>query len=403
MKYLELHNHLKNIENYQDDCIAIDENLVIRNFTFHSSYRFLLPGGLGNNDDYEYIPSMPNDYEPDVIQEMLNKKDAEIQENITFRYHVIMPSKEKKSQKIIMMFHGFNEKYWNKYLPWAKHLADKTGKAIVMFPIAFHMNRAPAIWSNSREMYNVSNQRKQRHPEIINSSLSNVAISTRLHNKPQRFIWSGLQSFYDVMDFIEIIKANKHPAIHPEASIDFVSYSIGTFLGEIIMMSNKNGYFSESRYATFCGGAVFNRISPVSKFILDSEANVSLYSFVVEHLESHMKRDEILRHYMKTEPEGKNFRCMLNYKTLTSYREDMFRKMADRLYAIVLEKDEVILPYEVQNTLKGVRRDIPVRIETLDYPYKYIHEEPFPLQEKIKDEVDKQFRLTFDLIADFLS
>ena len=403
MKYFELHNHLKNIENYQDDNIKIDENLVIRNFTFHSNYRFLLPGGLGNNDDYEYIPSVPEEYEPDVIQEMLNKKDAEIQENITFRYHMIMPAGEKKSRKTIMMFHGFNEKYWSKYLPWAKHLADKTGKAIVMFPIAFHMNRAPAVWSNSREMYHVSNQRKQRHPEIISSSLSNVAISTRLHNKPQRFIWSGLQSFYDVMDFIEIIKANKHPAIHPDASIDFVSYSIGTFLGEVLLMSNKNGYFSESRYATFCGGAVFNRISPVSKFILDSEANVSLYSFVVEHLESHMKRDEILRHYMKTEPEGKNFRCMLNYKTLTSYREDMFRKMADRIYAIVLEKDEVILPYEVQNTLQGVKRDIPVQIETLDYPYRYIHEEPFPLQEKIKDEVDKQFRLTFNLIADFLS
>lgn len=170
----------------------------------------------------------------------------------------------------------------------------------------------------------------------------------------------------------------------------------------MITNSNKNGYFSESRYATFCGGAVFNRISPVSKFILDSEANVSLYSFVVEHLESHMKRDEILRHYMKTEPEGKNFRCMLNYKTLTSYREEMFRKMADRIYAIVLEKDEVILPYEVMNTLQGVKRDIPIRIDTLDYPYKYIHEEPFPLQEKIKDEVDKQFRLTFDKIADFL-
>lgn len=213
------------------------------------------------------------------------------------------------------MFHGFNEKYWSKYLPWAKYLADKTGKAIVMFPIAFHMNRAPAIWSDTREMYNVSNQRKQRHPEIISSSLSNVAISTRLHNKPQRFIWSGLQSYYDVMDFIEIVKDGKHPAIHKDASIDFVSYSIGTFLGEIVMMSNKNGYFSNSRYVTFCGGAVFNRISPVSKFILDSEANVSLYSFVVEHLE---------------------------------------------------------------------------------------HEEPFPLQEKIRDEVDKQFRLTFDKVADFL-
>ncbi len=402
MNYLDLYHHLKAIENYTDDRIVIDENLVMRNFTFSSNYKFLLPGGLGNNDDYEYIPVTPEDYEPDVIQQMLNKKDAEIQENMEFRYHIIMPANQEKSNRIIFMFHGFNEKYWNKYLPWAKYIADKTGKAIVMFPIAFHMNRAPAVWSNSREMFKVSNERKKRHPEIISSTLSNVAISTRLHNKPQRFIWSGLQSYYDVIDLVESIKSGEHPAIEKEASMDFFSYSIGTFLGEILMMSNKNDYFSDSKYVTFCGGAVFNRLSPVSKFILDSEANVSLYSFVVEHLESHMKRDEILRHYMNTEPEGKNFRCMLNYKTLTSYREDLFRKMNKQLYGIVLQKDEVVPPYEVINTLQGTLRDIPIKIEMLDYPYKYTHEEPFPLHEKIKEEVDLQFRITFDKISDFL-
>ncbi|MBB4037314.1 hypothetical protein GGR21_003231 [Dysgonomonas hofstadii] len=402
MKYIDLYDHLRKIENYTDNEIDIDENLVIRNFTFESNYRFILPGGLGNNDDYEYIPSFPKDYEPDVIQQMLNKKDSEIAENIKFRYHIMMPKNIEKAKGIIFLFHGFNEKTWYKYLPWAKYIVDKTGKSIVMFPIAFHMNRAPATWSSTREMYRVSEQRKQRHPDVICSSLSNVAISTRLHNKPQRFIWSGLQTYYDVIDFVENFKEGLHPAIDKDATIDFFSYSIGTFLGEILMMSNKDGHFSDSRYATFCGGAVFNRLTPVSRFILDSEANVSLYSFVVEHLESHMKRDEVLRHYMHTHPEGNNFRSMLNYRCLTGEREQRFKDMSQQFYAVTLAKDEVVPTYEVVNTLQGSLRDIPIKIEELDYPYKYIHEDPFPAIPKIADIVDEQYRMTFEKISEFL-
>lgn len=402
MKYIDLFNHLKDIENYTEEHISIDDNFEMRNFSFESKYRFLLPGGSGNSDDYEFIPNSMEDYEPDIIQRMLNKKDSEIVENIHFRYHVILPKNVVKSKGVIFMFHGFNEKYWNKYLPWAYRLSEITGKAVLMFPIAFHMNRAPCAWSNSREMFSVSQQRKTRHPNVISSSLSNVAISTRLHNKPQRFIWSGLQTYYDVIDLVEYIKAGHHPCIDQDAQIDFCSYSIGTFLGEIIIMTNKNGYFSNSHYATFCGGAVFNRFSPVSKFILDSEANVSLYSFVVEHLESHMKRDEILRHFLTAHDEGRNFRCMLNYKTLTSYRDEQFRQLADRIYAVTLQKDEIIPPYEIENTLLGVKRDNKVKIDVLDFPYPYKHEDPFPALPKIADEVDRQFCDVFARIGGFL-
>jgi len=404
MEYIDLYNHLKKIECYDKNEVIIDDETVLKNFNFESNYRFILPGGSGNNDDYEYIPCGPeHEYEPDIIQEMLNKKDAEIMENIKFRYHMVVPRGQGKAKEILFMFHGFNEKYWIKYLPWAKYIASKTGKSIVLFPIAFHMNRAPAVWSDKREMYSISQRRKSRHPDVICSSLSNVAISTRLHNKPQRFIWSGLQTYYDVIDLVENIKAGLHPAIDANAVIDIFSYSIGSFLSEILMMTNKNGYFSKSRFVTFCGGAVFNRLSPVSKFILDSEANVSLYSYVVEHLESHMKRDEVLRHYLGgTHPEGVNFRSMLNYKTLTSYRESKFREMSDRIYAISLNEDTVVPAYEIVNTLQGVKRDIPIRIDVLDFPYKYVHEDPFPALENIKKQVTEQFERTFDLVCEFI-
>lgn len=405
MEYIDLFNHLSKIINYDDDEIVIDDRTVIRNYSFESKYRFILPGGAGNNDDFEYLPSENEpDVEPDVIQEMLNKKDAQIVENINFRYHLMMPSSVKKAKEIVLLFHGFNEKHWAKYLPWAKYIADKTGKSILFFPIAFHMNRAPAAWSDKREMYAISEKRKERHPDVINSSLSNVAISTRLHNKPKRFIWSGLQTYYDTIDLIEFIKAGKHPAIEADAHIDIVSYSIGTFLAQVLMMTNENRYFSNSKLVSFCGGAVFNRLSPVSKFILDSEANVSLYSYVVEHLESHMKRDEVLGYYLNGKLlEGKNFRSMLNYRTLTKYRERTYKDMSDRIYAITLSEDSVVPAYEVINTLQGVSRDIPIKVDILEYPYKYKHEDPFPAIESIKTEVTKQFERTFDLVCDFLS
>ena len=403
MDYIDLFKHLKSIESYDEDEIIIDDKTVLKNFDFESKYRSILPGGANNNDDYEYIPGDDQFYEPDIIQQMLNKKDAEITENINFRYHVIMPEGDERSKKVLLMFHGFNEKYWTKYLPWAKYIANRTGKSILLFPIAFHMNRAPAAWSNTREMYSISQQRKERHPDVICSSLSNVAISTRLHNKPQRFIWSGLQTYYDIINLLETIKADRHPAISPDASFDIFSYSIGSFLAEILMMTNKNGYFSDSKFVSFCGGAVFNRLSPVTKFILDSEANVSLYSYLVEHLESHLKRDKVLNHYMGgTYPEGLNFRAMLDYKVFTKERESIFRNMSDRIYAITLMQDTVVPAYEVINTLQGVNRDIPVRIDILDFPYKHSHEDPFPALEKIKEQVTEHFRKTFDLICEFL-
>ena len=271
--YIDTFNHLKDIENYTDKEIHIDESIVMHNFDFQSKAQSILPGGKNNHDDYEFIPA---DYEPDVIREMLNKNDAEIMENINFKYHTLSFKSDKKAKGIILMFHGFNEKVWAKYLPWAKYLLEKTGKTIVMFPIAFHMNRAPLAWSNTREMYKISQERKERHPNVICSSLSNVAISTRLHNKPQRFIWSGLQTYYDVVELFEEIKKGEHPIIAPDATVDVFAYSIGCLLAEILMMTNKDGYLDNSRFVAFCGGAVFNRLSPVSKFILDSEANVSL-------------------------------------------------------------------------------------------------------------------------------
>ncbi|MDR1124715.1 MAG: DUF6051 family protein [Deltaproteobacteria bacterium] len=402
MEYTALYKYLKQVCNYSDDEIKLDCNLVLRNYNFSSRIRFMQPfTETGVNNALPEITS--DDEELAGVQMLLNKPDSEVEDNLNFRYHVIFPAGVQKAAGIIILLHGFNEKYWDKYLPWAACLAGNTGKAVVMFPIAFHMNRAPTLWSDKRHMQRASTERKKRYPVLINSTLSNVAMSTRLHNRPDRFIWSGFETYHDIIDFVESIKNGRHPGIEPEASIDFCSYSIGTFLGEVVMTTNEGGYFSKSRYATFCGGPVFNRLSPVSKFILDSESNVSLYSYLVEHLESHMKNSPQLAHLLGGAfEEGINFKSLLNYRLHLPYREEKFREFSDRLYAIALARDEVVPAYEVINTLQGSRKDIGVRVDVLDYPYIYRHEDPFPINGRITAEVDRQFRATFDKICSFI-
>jgi hypothetical protein len=265
------------------------------------------------------------------------------------------------------------------------------------------MNRAPYDWSDRRKMFSVSEFRRSKFPYILNSTLVNVAISTRLHSHPQRFFWSGLQTYYDVIQLIETIKSGKHPLIASEASIDFFAYSIGCLLAEILMMTNHNGYFDSSRLFMFCGGSVFNRLSPVSKLILDSEASVAMYSFAIEHLENHLKNDPHLNHYLgEAHPEGVYFRSMLNYGKMLSYRENAFRCIGERMMSVVLENDTVIPPYEVINTLQGIMRNLPAQVEILQFPYEYRHEDPFPVTETIAGEVTRQFHRVFDIAGKFL-
>jgi len=315
MKYIDTFKLLKSNIDYSNPKLTIPNVVEVRNFNFASNNCYILTEDSFDNEMKGYDRKI----ETGMMHEMLYIQDADVKDNIKFRYHVFSPVGTEKAQKIVLMFHGFNEKHWFKYLPWAKHIVDSTGKTVVLFPIAFHMNRAPQEWSDLRLMYEVSNRRKELFPDIIHSTFSNAAISNRMHDKPQRFIWSGLQTYYDVIQFIDDYKLGHHPFIAPDAEVDFLSYSIGSFLAEILIMTNHNNYFDKSKSVMFCGGPVFNRLSPVSKFILDSQANVELYSYIVEHLDSHLKKDKRLRYYLTERPEGISFRSMLTYGVMTDF------------------------------------------------------------------------------------
>lgn len=406
MDYLERFLYLQRTVGYGEERIVLDGRVEVITRPFRSQHEWILSGQSGyvcpvhGTVLHEPGPFVPA---PGLVGQILDRCDAEIAENREFRYHTFVPAGGGLVREVILFFHGFNEKYWHKYLPWAWELVARTGKGVVLFPISFHMNRAPMAWSDRRLMHRVCEERKARYPAIIGSTLSNAAISTRLQACPQRFFWSGLQSYHDVRQLLAEFAAGGHPLIAPDATYDFFAYSIGCLLAQILLMTDPSGIFARSRLCLFCGGVVLNRMSPVSRFILDSECNVALYSYAVEHLESHLRTNERLRHLLgEAHPEGIRFRSMLNYNLLRREREAELRRLGPRLLAIALEGDLVIPAHEVRNTLQGANRDLPARVEILDFPYPYRHEDPFPAVESLRQPVDAAAAAMYRLAAEFL-
>lgn len=382
------------------------DNIEIRRFSFCSQSYNLLPGKEDYHceiHDRNFKDNLLFYNDIGTIQYDVHMKDVYVEENRAFDYYLIRPKGAAPAKKVIFMFHGFNEKNWDKYLPWAKALCDRNQVTVVLFPIAFHMQRAPLPWSEKRKMFDLSKKRRERYPNIIHSTLSNVAISMRLHSMPQRFIWSGLETYYDAIQFIEECKNGKNELIDKDFSFDIFAYSIGGLLAQILKLSDHKGYFSNSKVCLFCSGAVFNRLSPVSKFILDSEANVALYSYLVEHFESFLKKDAHLHHYIEEHPEGKVFRSMLEYQNMREFRENLLKKYQHQIYAISLKKDSVIPSFEIMNTLQGAFRDIDIQVDEHDFEFSYTHENPFPPNHPQAAQVEQQFNLIFDKIAGFLS
>ncbi|WP_372751814.1 DUF6051 family protein [Labilibaculum sp.] len=382
-------------------------DVEVYSFPFHSKSHDILPGKPAyycmQHKQHFHEKEDPF-YDIGSIKDDVYIKDTMVEENQNFNYHILKPKDKEKIKKLTFLFHGFNEKTWDKYLPWGQAICEKTGSAVLFFPIAFHMQRAPKHWSDKKAMFELSRKRKAQFPNVIASSLSNVAISMRLHSMPQRFIWSGLQTYYDVIQFIDECKSGKHELIDPDFSFDIFAYSIGGMLSQILKLTNYKNWFSESKLCLFCSGAVFNRLSPVSKFILDSEVNVTLYSYLVEHLDSFIKKGNHLQHYMGEEhQEGKVFRTMLDYKMMREFRESLFKNVEHQIYAIALKGDTVFPSYEVENTLKGAARNINIIVEEIDFDYNYTHENPFPTarvdQEKVKACMDE----VFEKVSDFFN
>jgi len=327
-----------------------------------------------------------------------NESDEDSQDNKSFNYILIKDKENVRAKEVIVFFHGLNERSWLKYLPWALELHLLTGKAILMFPLAFHINRTPQSWFNLARLKAISEERKQNLPGLSNSTFANAVLSTRIHYQPHKFFQSGMQSYSDVINIIKQIRSGKHKFIYDDASIDLFGYSIGALLAQVLMMSNKNNYFDKSKLFIFCGGSSLDLTSPVAKAILDSEASSSLTDFLKKLFSSDSPLTKPLAK-LKDLIEINFLEFLSDYNNNSELRDKKFDELKDRIFAMALIKDKVFPPDSVISTLNGDKMKVPVRTLISDFPYEYTHENPFPANEKLKEIVDVNFRNVFQFAA----
>jgi hypothetical protein len=292
--------------------------------------------------------------------------------------------------------HGLNERNWSKYLTWAEYLCEKTGKPVILFPIAFHMNRSPLTWSNPRALKPLMDFRRKLNGEDRSLSFANVALSERTSEKPIRFYNSGRQSMFDLTQLFSEIKQGLHPLFAENTQIDIFSYSIGAFLSQITVMTNPNNLFSDSKLFMFCGGGIFSSMLGESRSIMDKPAFARLLEYYMTDFETEATERSV------HDKGFESFFSMISPERNQTEREGFFKRLGNKVSGISLVKDHVI-PYE--GVVKALGTECAKKcIKLFDFNFQYTHENPFPvgnIQEMAN--VDTSFTTVFSNAAQFLA
>lgn len=356
----------------------------------------------------------------------LNTNDNEIRENIDFEYKVLLPDNKLTQEKpeshsstqsatqpatqsekyasAIILFHGLNERYWDKYIPWAQYLCTHTQMPVVLFPISMHINRSPQSWSNPRTMQKLVSLEKEREDKedkegktSSNQNLTfvNYALSTRIKANPYRFYLAGRETVLNVCQLMEEIREGRSPIFSKECIVNIFSYSIGSLLSQVLLMSNPYGYFSESKLFMFCGGALFGEMNGNSRMIMDKASFEIL---------NHYYRNQFIFEYIPSKADVDNidnaFLAHIDKEFRQKERYEFYKKAYKRISAISLKKDIVIPTSGIKNAMGSIWKKC---LKELDFPFKYSHEAPFPTLEKgASTELDYWFHQVFSHAAQFL-
>jgi len=325
----------------------------------------------------------------------LSTPDRLVAENRKIRCLITRPrgaSDGAKLDRACVLLHGLNERGWDKYAPWAQAIADRTGCAVIRFPIAFHMDRSPAPWANFGVMRGVSKDRIARYPGIKQSSMANAAISERLDESPDRLYLSGLMSALDLEDLIGFLRAGKIDGIAPDAKLGFFGYSIGVYLLQCVALADPP-FARDAKRFLFCGGPYLSTMTPVSKFIMDSRAHERLIDFWVKNLEAETANDPRLAELIET-PLGKGFRAMVDRKYPQLNRLNAFTPETTRVAS--LAGDEVM----PRPAIESFFSDTGIVPEFLDLPPACTHIAPF--NPAAGDASRDAFERMFDGVAAYL-
>lgn len=370
INYNERHIALNSNFKQGVDCHLDETNIDIRFFRFHSN---------PDNDD----------------EGTLQHSDDNIVENFSFEYPVFIPTGQSKHSDAILLLHGLNERKWNKYLSWGETLSYNTGKPVILFPIAFHINRAPLTWSNPRSLINLLNFRKEKYNDEPTISYANIALSDRISQNPERFYLSGRQTWADLTALFEEIKTGRHPLFKEGAKIDLFAYSIGAFLSQVALMANEKGLFSDSKLFMFCGGSIFRSMEGSSRNIMDKPSFEKM-----QHYYNHIFGNESIPVW-KRDNAFNAFRQMISPDRFRSERENFFTRFKERIKGIALAND-VVIPYHGVLEALG-RKNAESTIQLLDFPFPYTHENPFPHTTKDTTSLNNAFTNVFSQAVEFLA
>lgn len=409
MKLFELHNQLKSLFNLEAAEMECPEGITCYTQMFQSDFYFT--SNTETSLDFEaqqtnkYIGkdaiAANKTYSEINLNQLFSNETGE-ETNRTFRYAIFTPGRKNKYSNCIVLLHGLNERSWDKYLTWAHFLVKKTGKPVLLFPLAFHMNRSPKSWSCPRLMSQVVALRKKKIPTVKMSTFANAAMSLRMDTDPQMFATSGIQSYFDLIKLVGALKSGQNPLFNVGCNIGIFAYSIGALLAEIVLLSNPLNLFTNEKAFLFCGGATFDKINGVSRSIMDSHAFESLKSFISYNPE--INNQLALPHYQI--PLLHNawlyFQSMINQNMHATLRETGFENLSRQIMALGLANDLVVPGKAIAETL--MRHGNTPTVELLDFPYNYSHEKPFPMDNpNIAITIEPYFKKVFTKAADFLS
>lgn len=376
MDYKADYNHLKEHFTLKDERVDFPGyDFSIYNLPFESERSDFLPSYTGQENMYpETYHLFP---------------DNRIDENKHFCYPMLIGHKVHQSKEVIILLHGLNERDWDKYLPWAKALHERTGKPVILFPISFHVNRCPSSWKDPRLMSKLAKERKKRYPGLSDASFVNAAISERIEELPKRFYTSGLETFFDIVELIRQLKTGRHPLLSEISRVNFFGYSIGALLTEVLLMANPDNLLKDSKAVLFCGGTTMDRMKGASRFIIDNVAFDALKSYFI-NLDKNLKKDKQLKILLKDLKPGVYFKSMIDSMKLRRLRNKRLRSLESKLIMLSMYKDQVIPPTSIIKTFSGVSKRFSGLISVFDFPYSYTHENLFPVNNANEEKIINQ-------------
>ncbi|MFA6832180.1 MAG: DUF6051 family protein [Bacteroidaceae bacterium] len=311
--------------------------------------------------------------------------DDEISENNQFEYPVFSPINMTESDDAIILLHGLNERDWEKYGCWAEQLVLSTGKPVILFPIAFHMNRSPKNWNNPRDMIKWVNKDKP----ATNLTFANVALSERMITSPERFYLFIRETILNIIQLKEQIEQGNHPLFKSTCHVDFFCYSIGGLVSQILFQADPYKQFTNSKLFLFCGGGIFHELNGNSRFIMSGEAFHVLKKYYSNEFEIG-DRDAIY------------YAACNHFNTNCNPNERMayYATNANRIKIISLKKDSVIPTSSIESCLGS--KVAATCLKEMDFDLDYSHEIPFPLTKDKSEKANDMFKVVMTIASDFL-